>query len=158
MNSHQLYVLSVWIHILAMATWLGGMVFLAVVVLPVLRRGPEHQLGAFMAQAAPRLRAVGWTCLALLGITGFAQLGLRHHLWSQGLPLLKIVVFSTIVLLSLVHDFWLGPMAAEALRQAPRELSTLKLRRLALSMGRITALLGVLAFTIGVSLVRGVPW
>lgn len=158
MSAHQLYIVSVWIHILAMATWLGGMIFLAAVVLPVLRRGPEHQLGAFMAQAAPRLRVVGWTCLTLLGVTGFAQLQFRHHSWSHGLPLLKILIFSTIVLISLAHDFWLGPRASQAMRQAPGDPSTLKLRRVALGMGRITALLGILAFTVGVFLVRGTPW
>lgn len=157
MTHHQLYVMSVWIHILAMATWLGGMVFLAAVVLPVLRRGPEHQLGAFMAQAAPRLRAVGWTCLLLLGFTGFAQLGLRHQSWSQGLPLLKLIVFSLIVLISLAHDFWIGPKASLAMRDAPREPATLRIRRIALSMGRLTALLGLVAFTLGVFLVRGTP-
>lgn len=155
---HTIYVLCIWLHILAMATWLGGMVFLAAVALPVLRKGPPSQLGAFMTAAAPRLRAVGWICLTILGITGLAQLHFRGQSWSDGLILSKLAIFTTIILISLAHDFWLGPKASIAMRDDPGTPQTLRLRRVALSMGRVTALLGLLAFTLGVFISRGRPW
>lgn len=155
---HKLYLLSVWLHLLAMATWLGGMLFLAVVVLPILRRGEPAQLGVFMSRAAPRLRAVGWVCLIMLGVTGLIQLHVRGQAFTDGLILVKLLVFGAILVISLVHDFWLGPLASAAMRDRPGDPATLRHRKVALGMGRVTALLGLVAFTLGVFLVRGTPW
>jgi uncharacterized membrane protein len=129
MSMHWIYLLSVWLHLTAMAAWLGGMVFLAAVVLPILRAGPREQLGAFMARAAPRLRAVGWACLILLGVTGWIQLSFRGLAWNaNGLILSKIATYATIVLLSLLHDFWVGPRASAAMRDDPDGPQTIRWR------------------------------
>jgi putative copper resistance protein D len=156
---HQLYVASVWLHLTAMATWMGGMVFLAAVVLPALRQGGPRAVGEFMSRAAPRLRLVGWTCLVILGITGWAQLGFRGIAWNANAVIVtKIAIYVIIVVISLLHDFWLGPKAGVAMRDDPHSPTTQHWRRLALSMGRVTALLALLAVTLGVFIVRGVPW
>jgi uncharacterized membrane protein len=156
---HQLYVASVWLHLIAMATWMGGMVFLAAVVLPALRQGGPKAVGEFMAKAAPRLRLVGWTCLIILGATGWAQLGFRGMAWNANPVIVtKIAIYLTIVVISLLHDFWLGPKASVAMRDDPHSPVTLRLRKLALRMGRVTALLAMLVVTLGVFIVRGVPW
>lgn len=155
---HALYLLCVWLHLLAMATWTGGMIFLAVVVLPILRRGDPTVLGQFMGRAAPRLRAVGWVSLAILGLTGWGQMLFRGLPLTNHLILSKLLVFTIIVLLSVVHDFWLGPRASLAMQKDPGAPETLRLRRVALLMGRVTALLALIAVTLGVFIVRGVPW
>ncbi len=156
---HQLYLLSVWLHLLAMATWVGGMVFLAAVVLPILRQGPPGQLGAFMSKAASRLRWVGWTCLTILGVTGLFQLHFRGLSPLQD-PIIavKILVYLVIVVMSLLHDFWIGPKAGQALRDSPTAPTTASLRRIALTMGRVTALLALVAITLGLFIARGTPW
>lgn len=155
----QLYVLCVWLHLVAMGTWVGGMVFLALVVLPVLRRGGPRAVGEFMSKAAPRLRAVGWVCLAILGITGWAQLGFRGMAWNaNGVILTKVLVYIVIVALSLLHDFWIGPKASAAMRADPEASIAKRWRRVALSMGRLTALLALIAVFLGVIIVRGTPW
>jgi putative copper resistance protein D len=157
MYSHSLYIASLWLHLTAMAVWMGGMVFLAAVVLPGLRQGGPAAVGEFLARATPRLRAVGWTCLAVLGITGWAQLDFRGMAWNANAVIVsKIAIYLAIVAISLLHDFWLGPRASIAMRDAPDSPATARWRRLAMSMGRVTALLGILAVTLGVFIARGV--
>ena len=159
MATHSLYLVSVWLHLTAMAVWMGGMVFLAAVVLPGLRQHGPAAVGEFLAQATPRLRVVGWTCLLVLGVTGWYQLAYRGVAWSSdALVLSKLAIYFTIVAISLAHDFWLGPRASAALRDAPDAPATARLRREAMLMGRVTALLALLAVTLGVLIARGVPW
>ena len=159
MNTHSLYIASIWLHLIAMAVWVGGMVFLAAVALPGLRRAGPAAVGDFLAWATPRLRAIGWTCLVVLAITGWAQLAFRGIAWNASpVVVTKIAVYVAIVAISVLHDFWLGPRASIAMRDDPGSPATNRLRRLAISMGRVTALLALLAVTLGVFVSRGVPW
>lgn len=50
---HTLYLVSVWLHIVAAMTWIGGMIFLVAVLVPMLRR-PERR-----AQAAELFGILG---------------------------------------------------------------------------------------------------
>ena len=159
MITHNLYLASIWLHLSAMAVWIGGMVFLAAVALPGLRRGGPAAVGEFLTWATPRLRAVGWTCLVVLGMTGWAQLEFRDMAWNANAVIVtKIAVYVAIVAISVLHDFWLGPRASIALRDDPGSPATNRLRRLAMSMGRVTALLALLAVTLGVFIARGFHW
>jgi len=155
---HNLYLFCVWLHILAVTAWVGGMFFLALILLPVLRRQGATAPGQFLQMAAGRLRALGWVCLVTLGITGFAQLGFRGMAWNANLLIqAKVLLFFGIVGLSAVHDFWLGPKAGAAMASQPGIPSTLRLRRIALAMGRVTGLLALLMMALGVFIVRGTP-
>ena len=78
---HTLYLLSVWFHILAATAWLGGMLFLVLVVVPWLRRGESAMAGAFLRETGQRFRTVGWTCFAVLLATG------TFNLWYRGVRL-----------------------------------------------------------------------
>ncbi len=156
---HQLYLLSVWLHLVAVAAWMGGMLFLAGVVLPVLRRGDPVQLGRFMSGASGRFRFVGWTCLGVLGLTGFFQLAQRGLSWnSNPLVLGKIGLFCVIVVMSVVHDFWAGPKASSVMLNAPGSPQALRWRRVAILMGRLTGVLALAMTALGVFIVRGLPW
>ncbi|MFQ5795545.1 MAG: hypothetical protein ACE5JP_10915 [Candidatus Bipolaricaulia bacterium] len=72
---HVLYLLSVWLHILAAAIWIGGMVFLALILVPVTRR-PEHRgiAVSLIHWTGVRFRWVGWICLGLLLLSGIFNL------------------------------------------------------------------------------------
>ena len=76
-----LYLLSVWIHILAAMAWIGGMFFLVLVVVPWLRAGNRANAGAFLRETGQRFRSVGWSCFAILTVTG------TFNLYARGVRL-----------------------------------------------------------------------
>ena len=78
---HALYLLSVWLHILAATAWIGGIFFLVLVVVPWLRRGDRSTAGAFLRETGQRFRSVAWVCFGILIATG------TFNLWMRGVAL-----------------------------------------------------------------------
>jgi uncharacterized membrane protein len=67
--------LAYWLHMLATVAWIGGLVALVVLVLPVARRVLEVESYAiFLEQIQRRLDPLGWLSLAVLLATGLFQL------------------------------------------------------------------------------------
>jgi putative copper resistance protein D len=103
---------SRWLHVLAAITWIGGMLFIALVLVPVTRRLDDSALRARLVQAiGMRFRTVGWIALGVLLATGLVNLWLQPFLlgsprfqWKAGLVVLALI-------LSAYHDFVLGPRA-----------------------------------------------
>ena len=63
----SMMVLLVWFHLLAAIAWIGGMLFLSVVLVPVLRCEPFASQKAVLFRAiAGRFRAVVWGAIAVL--------------------------------------------------------------------------------------------
>lgn len=166
-----LYLLSVWLHILAAAVWIGGMVFLALVLVPVTRR-PEHRaVAASLVRATgARFRWAGWGSLGLLLLTGVVNLAFRGFGWAdvwsgrlwQG-PLgrtlaIKLLLFSAVLLLSGLHDFAIGPRATVLWQADPGAPEVARLRRRAAWLGRLNLILALIVAALGVTLVRGGPW
>ncbi|HWV39649.1 MAG TPA: CopD family protein [Vulgatibacter sp.] len=167
---HALYVLSVWLHILAAVTWIGGMFFLVLVVVPWLRKGDRARGAAFLRETGVRFRDVGWTCFAILLVTGTFNLWARgvrlHHLVDPawlGSPFgsavaWKFGLFLTVVGVSAWHDFWLGPLAAAAVERDPHGREAERLRKLASKLGRLNVLLALGLVAFAVIIVRGWPF
>lgn len=72
------YLASVWLHVLAAMTWVGGMVIFAAAVMPYFRTRPELERTTFLAWFGPRFGAVAWWCYAILLVTGI------FNLWARG--------------------------------------------------------------------------
>jgi uncharacterized membrane protein len=86
----------VYLHLVAMAFFLGGQLLVAVSV-PVLRRQPE------LLRAVAR--RFGWgslAALAVLAATG-AALASHEHLWESSTLQLKIGLVALLVVLALAH-------------------------------------------------------
>jgi copper resistance protein D len=163
----SLHYLTVSLHLLAALLWLGGMFFLAVVGAPVLRRVEPAALRAQLFEALGRqFRTVGWVALAVLVVTGVANLHfrglLRMDLWlnaafwssSYGQALAwKLTAVLIMITISAVHDFVLGPAAG---RQTAGTREALRLRRRAAWLARGNALVGVVLVLAAVRLARGV--
>ncbi len=161
-----LYTLNVTVHVLAAMLWLGGMLFLAAVGAPVIRRLPSDELRArLFRQIGERFRMVGWICIGVLLVTGTLNLQFRGLLgsgalldgafWGTGFGRAlagKLGAVAAMIALSAVHDFVHGPRAT---RLEPGSPEALRFRRRAVVLGRLNALLGIAAVWAAVVLARG---
>lgn len=167
-----LHFISILLHILAAIVWIGGMVFLGIVLIPVLRQARTTSpslYGELIHRTGTRFRNVGWASLLLLVVTGFVNLGrwgVDHarlasaDLWASPwgrILAVKLVLVVVAIAISLVHDLVIGPRATRVLREAPGSPRALRLRRLAGWMGRLNLLLAVAIVALAIMLVRGRP-
>jgi putative copper export protein len=101
-----------WLHVLAAITWIGGMLFIALVLVPVTRRLDDPALRTRLVQdAGQRFRAVGWVALAVLVVTGLLNLWIHPVLLSSPRLHWKLGLVGLALILSAFHDFVLGPRA-----------------------------------------------
>lgn len=165
-----LYLLSVWLHVMAATIWIGGLFFLMLVVVPWLRSGASTEPSRLLRETAGRFRTVAWACFAILLVTG------TFNLWMRGVRpanfanadwlsspfgsvvAAKLLAFLALTVLSARHDFVVGPKAAAAIQQDPQSAETAHLRRKASLHGRVNALLALVLVAIAVMIVRGRPW
>lgn len=169
---HTLYFLSVWLHILAAAAWIGGMFFVVLVVVPWLRSGAAGRVnaGLFLRETGERFRNVGWVCFGVLLVTGSFNLwvrGVRFESFAQPAWLaspfgrsvmIKLGLFALALIVSAVHDFSIGPRATQAIARDPNSARADRLRKSAGRWGRINALLGLCLVAVAITLVRGWPF
>jgi len=127
----SLYLFTVYIHIFAAFVWLGGMLFLAFVLAPVSRKiDPPSLRGNLLKVIGTRFRIVGWICIVTLIITGFLNIfnrGMTHEIFLPeqmfgtefGRTLaMKLTVVTLMVILSIVHDFFVGPRMTALLQNS----------------------------------------
>lgn len=167
---HGLYIVSVFFHILAATIWLGGMLFLVLVVVPWLRASGNQNAAVFLRETGMRFRTVGWSCFVVLVVTGTYQLYVRgvrvgDFVSSEflGAPSgrtisLKLVLFALVLVLSVVHDFVVGPAATRAIEADPRSAESARLRASASRLGRANAILALAIVALAVMIVRGSPF
>jgi uncharacterized membrane protein len=115
--SGALYAASVWLHVVAAATWVGSMVFFSAVLVPVLRKGELRGQGTSLVElVGRRYRVLGWIALAVLIVTGTVNLyfrGIGLHLlassafWatSFGRALAwKLALVAVVLVLTALHE------------------------------------------------------
>ncbi len=165
-----IYFISVFLHILSAITWIGGMLFLTLVVVPVTRAELFRPLSAKLLHfSGVRFRTIGWICLITLVLTGLLNLHFRGVHWADAwnpafwrsyfghILLIKISMVAIILIISALHDFWIGPGATEMMQQQnpPAKLKTF--RRAASWIGRINLILALSVVFLAIQLVRGKP-
>ena len=99
------------IHVLAAVTWIGGMLFIALILVPVARRLDAPLRTRLVHETGVRFRAVAWGALAVLVASGLVNLWLRPELLSAPRFHWKVTLVVIVLILSAVHDFVLGPRA-----------------------------------------------
>ncbi|MDH3503621.1 MAG: hypothetical protein OEM58_03710 [Nitrospirota bacterium] len=107
-----------WIHLLAAITFIGGWMFVQLVVRPSLTEGkakmPAKEALEMVRKIGQRFKTVGWVSLMALVFTGASQLldesGSARIETSWGLiMMLKLFVFAIVGGLIFVHDLILDP-------------------------------------------------
>jgi hypothetical protein len=124
-----LYQLSVFLHLLSAMIWIGGMLLLALAVVPTTRAVPPAERAALFGAVGRRFRAIGWACIGVLIVTGAINSVCRGVTWENvltaalwGSPFgtslaLKLGVVAVMLGLSASHDFVIGPRSVRILEQ-----------------------------------------
>lgn len=159
-----------WVHLLAAVVWVGGMLFVGLVVIPASRQLPGPTGPQMVSLVGRRFRAIGWAMMAVLLLTGVliawghditpASIldgsALDSHLGRTLVE--KTGLFLVMVLLSALHDFVLGPRAVALQRQAVQQPDLVsrarRLRSVTSWLARLNALLALAILGLAVLLFR----
>ncbi|MFO0632574.1 MAG: hypothetical protein U0168_06980 [Nannocystaceae bacterium] len=90
-----------WFHLLAAATWTGGLVVLAASVVVLRRAGADRTLLQAVARGFARL---SWTAMAIAVSTGLLQVVWMQLPWSYGRLHTKLGAVALVIVLALVHQ------------------------------------------------------
>lgn len=149
------YYISVWLHIIGGAFWIGGMLFLPLVLLPGIKDHPDRR-NLLMATGL-KFRFYGYIVLSMMLITGLLNIYLRGISFSWqfftesrygALVSFKILLFVLIILVSLAHDLLAGKKAMEQMQNG-------KIKLIARWSGRILLLISLIMAYLGVLISRG---
>ena len=136
----MLYLISVFIHIICACIWLGGMFALIIFFIPLRK---ENYFLDMVNKVGNQFKFVGWIILPLLLLTR-----IFNSFWGfYILTWLKILLFSIIVIISAIHDFYIGPKATKT-----KDKKLIKYSRI---IGSINFILAIIMVLLGIFIVRG---
>jgi copper resistance protein D len=110
-----MYSFLVSLHILAAVTWIGGMLFVSLVLAPLVRnRKAAPEFMALFRSAALRFRVIAWAAVGVLLLTGpmlLLQRGISPSLPSSWpyIVRLKLALVGMLLALTAMHDLVFGP-------------------------------------------------
>ncbi len=142
-----------WVHVVGVVVWIGGLMYQTHVLLPAARRGDPR----VFADAARRARPVTWTavsCVVLSGFYNVTQLGSLERAMQSGAGVMlaaKLALVIVAVALAAQRDFAQVPILAAAIGgggDAAPALSTVG------RLDRIVLLLAVVIIYLGVAVSR----
>jgi putative copper resistance protein D len=119
-----MFKLTLFLHIIAAMFWIGGMLFLTLVIAPFLISLKDPKKKSEIYQVVGKtFRFWGWVAIIILVITGPLNLYYMGVTFSDILDpvfhgtaygkavMTKITLVILIVISSFLHDFWIGPGA-----------------------------------------------
>lgn len=161
------YHLSVTIHLIAAVFWIGGMLFLAAVGAPVLRKVEPELRAKLFSDLGVQFRWTAWIAIVVLLATGLTNMHFRGLLewrllgnsafWgtTQGVVLAwKLLLVFLMVGMAAIHDFVVGPRTSRS-RESNGSGTHDGLRRVASYMGRLNVMLALILIYVAVRLTRG---
>ena len=113
----NLSIFSNYLHILAMSIWVGGMFYIMLVEVPVLRSNlGASEFSSNMTLLGKRFQKVGWILLLLLLITGLSNIMLEDSIADMmknenysKIIAIKLILFTLMIINTAIHTFYLGP-------------------------------------------------
>ena len=113
----SLWALARWLHLLAAITWIGGQLFILIVLLPIMRGAlPRDERVLLFARVGRRYGLVSWVALSVLIVTGVIN-GQRRgvnwaHLFQAGsygqILGAKLVLVAVVIVVTIVHAGYFG--------------------------------------------------
>lgn len=157
-----MYSTLVALHILAAVTWIGGMIFLSLVLAPLVRgRKAAPEFMALFRSAALRFRPIVWVAIAVLLTTGPILLSLRGiqvtspTSWT-GIVTVKLMLAALLLLLTLLHDLVFGPQVSRvsAIPNSQRTAGEQVIFKTARWLPRLSLLIGLAVMIAAAMLAR----
>ena len=155
-------ILLAWGHVLAAVAWIGGMLFLSFVLVPVFKRGTFGADRRMLFQTlARRFRVMVWGSIIVLVATGPLLVSSRTGTlaepegWRSVLST-KLWLVALLVGLTAVHDFWLGPLVARLRKESMDAPSSADQMIISLStwVARLAVIVAVAILFLAVALTR----
>ncbi|MBL8076185.1 MAG: CopD family protein [Nitrospira sp.] len=157
-----MYLTLVILHILAAVSWVGGMIFLSLVLAPLVRsRKAVPEFMALFRSAALRFRPIVWVAMAILLMTGPMLLSLRGVALANpsswpGIVTAKLMLVALLLFLTLLHDLVLGPQVSRvsAIPESQRTAGEQMVFKTARWLPRVSLLLALAVVITAASLAR----
>ncbi len=90
-----------WFHLIAVATWTGGLIVLAALVVALRRAGADRSV---LQVAARQFSRVSWAAMAVALVTGVAQVHMLGWPWIHGGLHLKLGLVGLVIVLTAWHQ------------------------------------------------------
>jgi uncharacterized membrane protein len=146
----------VWLHVLGVVVWIGGLAWQAHVLAPLARRGEVK----VFAEAARRARPVTWTAVSVVVVTGFynvTQLGDVQRVMQSGAGLAlagKFILVLAAIAMSSQRDFAHVPRLVRAVAGTELVAPAAVLRSIAW-LDRVVLLLAIVIVYLGLFVSHG---
>jgi copper transport protein len=112
------------LHLVGNAAWVGGLLYIGIVIVPVLRRLSARQHALVLARGLPAYSVLAATSAIMLAATGPLNATVHMTSWQQFLTTpygwvlaVKIECFLLMVVISAYHAFYLRPRLVQSLAQ-----------------------------------------
>ncbi len=148
------HTITPWIHLVAVAVWLGPQFFMFLVTVPALRAIEDPQTRVkVMRIIIYRFGWLAWAAMAVIVLTGISNLFQEAddfgHIWDSDYRYFqvfstKMVLVGLVVLLTAAHTFFVGPRQlrlAEEMRSDSPEGANL--RRASIILSSLTLLVSI---------------
>ena len=139
------------LHLLATVTWIGGMLFMKLVLIPAMAAIDPPQRGRLMGGVAKRFTMVAWTSTAVLLVTGFVKTpsGLLFDGSTAYGTLLTVkhALIAVMIVVGLVITFFVAPRL-RALAPAPGQAPSPALAAAARNLDALSAINTILGLAV----------
>jgi uncharacterized membrane protein len=145
----------IWLHVLGVVIWIGGVAWQAHVLAPMARRGETR----VFAEAARRARPVTWTAVSVVVLTGFynvTRLGSLETVMQSGAGLAlagKFMLVLAAVAIAAQRDFAHVPHLVRATAGSSEDDAPQLLRTIA-RLDRVVLVLGLAIMYLGLFVAR----
>lgn len=152
------YLISIFIHIISVSIWIGGMLFIPLVLVPSIKKQPNRVL--LLYKTGIKFRFYGWISVLVLFITGLL------NMYFKGLPFtwdfiahssygkllsIKLFLFVLMLLIASIHDFYYGSKSIDEMQH----INNGKFKLMARWTGVVNLLLALIIAFLGIALSRG---
>jgi uncharacterized membrane protein len=155
-----LRLLTLWVHLLSVIIWIGGSLFLVLVLLPITRQAmtPQESI-SFHQKVGKRFQVIVWICVGILLMSGIFNVlnrgAFTGYVFSDSyFKILAVKMFFFFILLGLMalHSFVLVPRMASLAEKgaAPEELG--RIRKKSVMVSAASLLIGLFILFLGLML------